>query len=602
MFNFFLPGLSEHYGILSRLRVGTKFDIFKVLALSSLAVFFEAWGIAMVLPIISFINSGRDTVKFANASKVGGYIVEVFSATNLPLNLLTLCSVVILMISIRQVLNYLQTLQIDLIKLRVGRNLSIRCFQSILGSKAENIGSYESGQFASLVQHECQAASSILRIYARIWGLLLTFGIYISIMLVMAPVASIGAIVLIGGIIMSMEGFINITRRLAGRRIDVRANFISFLNERFRSWRLIKMSNALAFESTRALEHAQRDFDTEYAVSRIGGILQMILTPIVMFVALFGLYFTIEYLSVDVEKVAMFMVILLRLVPTGQSLSGQRNLIASYDPSLRLIEKTLLQSKTAKEKVEEGRDIHNLNKGIVFKNVFFKYPGEKTLVLKNINTTIPAGKMTAIIGHSGAGKSTLIDLILRIYDPSEGQIYYDEILLDEFSLASLRQKISCVTQETFVMNDSVAENIKYLKRDATMEQIQEAVNHAHAREFIENLPEGFDTFLGENGTRLSGGEKQRITLARAFLSGAKIFILDEPTSALDSEAEAKIQEVIEEFVKKMGLTVIVIAHRLSTIKNADFILHLSKGEVIQQGSPKDVLNNMSEIAEVAHLI
>ncbi len=592
-----LPSFADHYHILRKLRVGSRLDLVKILSLTSLTVFFEAWGIAMVLPIIGFLRHNSDPAVFAESSKIGKYVVEAFFYVGLPVNLLSLCSVAIVMITMRQALNYFHTIHIDRIKLRVGHDLCIRCFEGILGSNAETIGQYRAGQFAALVQHECQAAASVIRNYARIWSQLLTLGIYMAIMLAMAPLASLGAIAFIGGMMLSMGVLIKVTRRLAARRIQVRADFISFLNERFRAWRLIKTGNTLSFERGKAREFAQLDLDTEFAVTRTGGLLQLILTPVVMFVALFALYFTIEHLQVEIDKVAMFMVILLRLVPTGQSLNSQRNQLASYEPALRLVKKTLDQAHAQKEHMTDGKELPDLHKEILFENVSFTYRGEGVRVLENVSCAIPAGKMTAIIGHSGAGKSTLIDLILRLYPPDQGRILFDGVPLDEFSLVSFRRGIACVTQESLIFDDSVAENIRYLKQDASMEEIKEAVRCAYAGEFIENLPEGFETRLGENGARLSGGEKQRIALARTFLSGAKIIILDEPTSALDYDSERNIQEAVEKFVNEMGLTVIVIAHRLSTIKNADLVLQFSKGELVRQGPPEEALPNISGLAQ-----
>ncbi len=585
--------LSDHYRLIREVRAGNKADLYKILSLTSLTVFFEAWGIAMVLPIIGFLRSDSDPARFAEESKFGKYVVETFSFVGLPLNLLTLCFIVITMITVRQALNYVYTLHVSHLKLRVGRDLSLRCFVGILGSKAENIGHYRAGQFALLLQQECQAAASMVRCYSRIWSLLLTFVIYFSIMLIISPLASVGAMVLIGGMLVALGGFTKVTRHLAARRIRVRADLVSFFEERFRGWLLIKTGNALDFERENARKFIQRDFDTEFSVSRIGGLAQMILTPTVMFIALFSTYFAIEYFHMEVDKVAMFMFILLRLVPTGQAFSGQRHLINSYDPSLRLIAKTLEQARAATENLKVGEKLPALTKGIAFEDVSFTYPGEETQVLQNINFAIPAGKMTAIIGHSGAGKTTVIDLVNRLYSPTQGRVLYDGVPVDKFNLNAYRDHIISVTQETTLFNDSIAEGIKYFNRTASTEEIETAARLAHADEFIRGFPEGFDTSVGENGSRLSGGEKQRVALARIFLSKAEIIILDEPTSALDLGSEAKIRDTLEQLINMKDRTVIVIAHRLSTIKNADFIIHLSGGELVDFGPPEKILGKGS---------
>jgi ABC-type multidrug transport system fused ATPase/permease subunit len=589
IFSFILPGLSEHFRILRKLRAGTKGDIFRSISLTILTVFFEAWGIAMVLPIIAFLRSDSDAVIFAESSKIGKYIVEFYSFIGIPVNLLTLCTVVIIMITVRQTLNFVYTLYIDGIKLRVGRDLSIRCFESIMRSSAQNIGTYRAGQFATLVQHECQAAASVVRNYSRILSLTTTFGIYIVIMFSLAPTASIAALLLVGAIVLALGRYINATRRLSETRIQVRARLISYLSERFGAWRLIKTSNAVEYERDQMTILAQKDMDTEFAVVRVGGKMQLYLTPAIMFLALYTLYFTIEYLDVEIEKVAIFMLILMRLVPTSQSLNGQRNQLASYEPSLHLIDRTLDQGLANAEALHVGAELPLLRNGIVFENVSFGYPGEENLVLRNVSVSIPSGKMTALVGHSGAGKSTLIDLILRLYMPSKGRVLYDGVPLQDFNLASFRKGIAYIDQEPLIFDVSVFENIRYARRDATIKEVREAAKLANALDFIERLPQGFETSLGEHGARLSGGEKQRIALARTFLSGAKVIIMDEPTSALDLESERKIKEVIEDLVKNMGITAIIVSHRDSTIENADKVLEFEKGRLL------DISNTAAEI-------
>lgn len=596
---WFQPTWLEHYRILRKLRVGTKKDIYKTLSLTTLTVLFEAGGIALVLPILSFIRNDRDTVKFANDTDFGRYVVEAFSYVHVPLNLFTLSSCVIAMITMRQALNYFYTLRIDYMKIRVGRDLSLSVFKAILGSTPENISNYRAGQFAILVQHECQAAASIVRNYARIWSLLLTFAIYLYIMFLMSVAASIAAMVMIGGLLVALGKFVKIVRILGEKRIQVRSNYVSFLNERFRAWKLIKTAGTLAFERETTREYAQKDFDTEYAVTRTGGLVQLILTPVAMFMALSALYISVEYMSIEMDLMIMFMIIIIRLVPAAQNLNGQRIQLANFDPALRLVERALDQSRSAKEEIRAGKDVPSLRTEIRFENVSFSYPGKKDLALKNISASFPAGKITAIVGHSGAGKSTLIDLILRLYRPTAGRILYDGTPIDEFDLAAFRHRIVCMTQELFLFRDTIAENIRYMNRSATGEEIVEASQFANADDFINDLPNGYETYLGESGAGLSGGEKQRIALARVFLSGADIIILDEPTGALDYQSERKIQNAIKGIVKRFGITVIIIAHRHSTIENADLVLHLSKGQLIHEGTPEDVLSTVPSMPNEA---
>ena len=227
---------------------------------------------------------------------------------------------------------------------------------------------------------------------------------------------------------------------------------------------------------------------------------------------------------------------------------------------------------------------------INFKNVNFNYESNQdNEVLKNINLEIAGNKMTALVGHSGSGKSTLLSLIPRIYDPSSGEIHLDGQNIKEVKLSSLRKEISIVDQNTTLFDDTVLNNIKYAKPDATNEQIFQAAEMAMCTDFINKLENKFETKIGENGVKLSGGEKQRLSIARAFLKNSKIILLDEATSSLDSETEEKIQKALEKLTSNK--TTIVIAHRLSTILNSNKIYVLDKGCVVDQGKHDELLEN-----------
>ena len=229
---------------------------------------------------------------------------------------------------------------------------------------------------------------------------------------------------------------------------------------------------------------------------------------------------------------------------------------------------------------------------IFFKNVDFKYNDLEKKVLKSANLEIKGGKMTALVGLSGAGKSTILNLIPRFYDPSSGKIIIDNQSIHDFNINSLREKISLVSQETTLFDDTVKNNIAYAKLEASNEEIMLAAKNSYADEFIQKLPEGYETIIGENGVRLSGGEKQRLSIARAMLKKSSIILLDEATSSLDSDTEAKIQNAITLLTKNK--TTVVIAHRLSTILNAHMIYVIKEGEIITNGTHETLLKD-SEI-------
>ena len=263
-------------------------------------------------------------------------------------------------------------------------------------------------------------------------------------------------------------------------------------------------------------------------------------------------------------------------VGVGQGMSAARRIIPIID-----IDNKIKNSETCKNlKLEDG--------SINFKNVTFNYESKiNSTVLKNIDIHIKGGKTTALVGHSGAGKSTLLNLIPRIYDIKNGEIKIDNQNIKDLNLKSLRKEISIVDQNITLFDDTVFNNIKYAKPDASVEEIYKAADLSMCSEFIENLEHKFETIIGENGVRLSGGEKQRLSIARAILKKSSIILLDEATSSLDSETEEKIQKAIEILTKDK--TTLVIAHRLSTILNSDTIYVLDKGKVVGSGNHENLI-------------
>ena len=229
---------------------------------------------------------------------------------------------------------------------------------------------------------------------------------------------------------------------------------------------------------------------------------------------------------------------------------------------------------------------------INFKNISFKYNAEERKVLNSINLNIIGGEMTSLVGHSGAGKTTILNLIPRFYDKVSGDILIDGQSIYDVSLNSLRNNISLVNQDTTLFDDTIKNNIAYANLDATDDEIIEAAKLSHCNEFIDKLPNKFDTIIGENGTRLSGGEKQRLSIARAMLKKSKIILLDEATSSLDAETESKIQEAIKLLTKDR--TTLVIAHRLSTVMSSKTICVVDNGEIVAEGNHQELLQK-SEI-------
>jgi subfamily B ATP-binding cassette protein MsbA len=238
---------------------------------------------------------------------------------------------------------------------------------------------------------------------------------------------------------------------------------------------------------------------------------------------------------------------------------------------------------------KNSKDVNIINGEIKFQNLNFRYNSKEDYVLKEVNLNIAGGKMTSLVGHSGSGKSTILNLIPRFYDALSGDILIDNQSIYKVKIKSLRDKISLVSQDTTLFDDTIKNNIKYAKQDVSDEDIISAAKFSYSHEFIEKLPKKYETIIGENGVRLSGGEKQRLSIARAMIKKSPIILLDEATSSLDAETESKIQDALKILTKDR--TTIVIAHRLSTILNSDQIYIIDAGNVVANGKHDELLNN-----------
>ncbi|MEB3100768.1 ABC transporter ATP-binding protein [Ferviditalea candida] len=298
------------------------------------------------------------------------------------------------------------------------------------------------------------------------------------------------------------------------------------------------------------------------------------------------IYFSVAVFDARGEQLLLIILIFSRLWPRFTSIQSNLEQIAASIPAFKALMKLQRDCKFAKE--SEGEHMNNkveplhMNEGLECRHVYFRYnPYEAVPTLQDINIHIPAKSMTAIVGPSGAGKSTLIDLLMGMLKPEQGRICVDGDPLTDDRIFSFRRSISYVPQDPFLFNASIRENLLLIEPDAREEQIWKALKFASAAEFVKKLPDGLDTIIGDRGVRLSGGERQRLVVARAILRQPSILILDEATSALDTENEANIQQALDNL--KGTMTIIVVAHRLSTIRNADQVIVLDQGKVMQIG-------------------
>jgi len=381
-------------------------------------------------------------------------------------------------------------------------------------------------------------------------------------------------------------------RRVSTGCQESMADLNSFLHETFAGNKIVKAFGMESYEKKRFFEKTFRLFKIEMKAV----VARSLSSPIMEFLAGLGIAFIIWYGGSKVISGTStagtffsFMAAVLMLYDPVKKLSGLNNAVqqglAAADRVFDIIEMET-DIKEKKNPVEIKRGPHRVS----FENVFFKY--ENVMVLKDINLDVKAGEVLALVGMSGGGKTSLVNLIPRFYDVTQGAIRVDGVNICNASISSLRDQMAIVTQEPILFNESVRNNIAYGKMNATEQEIVKAAKAAYAHDFIQGFPDKFDTNIGELGGRLSGGEKQRICIARALLKDAPILILDEATSSLDAEAEMLVQKALENLMK--GRTTFVVAHRLSTIDYADRIAVIVNGRIVEEGKREELIAQKGE--------
>lgn len=353
---------------------------------------------------------------------------------------------------------------------------------------------------------------------------------------------------------------------------------------------LVKVSNARDREFAHYTQVSDEAASLEYRKTVIAKLITPMQELITLFsvLALFGvmLFLLIESKTTEATSFLVYFYVILNAANKFSALSSFHG---DFVANAGALEEVLNVFDPAdKEVIPEGKDkFAGFSRSIDFKDVRFSYKDD-VQVLNGLSLRIEHGKMTAIVGPTGAGKTTVISLLLRQYDCAPGSIFLDDRDIRGFSSESLLSRIALVSQETLLLNDSLLHNISYGKEGASMEEVRDVVRRARLDELVQRLPDGLDTLIGDRGVMLSGGEKQRVSIARALLRGAEILILDEATSSLDAKTEQMIQEAMDDASK--GRTAIVIAHRLSTIKNADRIVVMDNGRCVEQGSLDELLS------------
>ncbi len=473
----------------------------------------------------------------------------------------------------------------------IKKKLQFNMVKSLIKTDTQTIDKKHSGKFISNLTYDVNQITSLLSnaILTLFKDTLTLFGL-LSVMFLQNWKLALASIIMI-----PLAG---ISSKILGKRVrkvtteaQEKSGFLTtYLVELFKNHKLIKIFQKENYENERADHHLSelKNKNKKIAIVfvRMSPVMET-LTGIMIAILIFYSAILISKDELDINNFFSFLAAMMlayqpvRALSTlnivyNQGISAASRILPIIDQQNKVTNK----SHAKPIKVSKGE--------IKFKNVNFSYDEESEKTLKSINLEFLGGKMTSLVGYSGSGKSTILNMIPRFYDVQSGDITLDNQSLYEVTLESLRSNISLVSQETTLFDDTIMKNIKYAKKDASDDEVYEAAKLSFCEDFIKNLPQNYNTLIGENGVRLSGGEKQRIAIARAMMKKSPVVLLDEATSSLDSETESKIQDALKILTKNK--TTIVIAHRLSTILNSNNIYVIDNGNVVGSGKHEELLS------------
>lgn len=550
---------------------------------------FESIGIILLIPLLGL--TGVINVDFEGNSFISSVNV-LFQSIPQNITLLVVLILYLLLITAQGFFHRQQVILSGKIQQGFSKYLRDETYRYLIQADWSFFLKKRKTDIINLMTTELMRVSGGINFFLQfLTSIVFTF-IQIGIAFWFSPKMTISVLLFGFAIILFSKKFINRSSLIGNETVELSKRYLAGITDHFNGIKDIKSNS---------LEKSHIDWVSKISKRIEKNILEMILLRstsqfiykiVAAFLIASFLFLSINVFHAQPAELMLIILIFSRLWPRVSSIQQNLEQLSSLIPSFKaLID---LQNESLKAKEFHERNLNNikpifLNREIECRQVKFRYDkNQPVYALQEINVKIPTNCMTAIVGPSGAGKSTMIDLLMGLNRPEQGEILIDGVPLNRENLLPFRRSISYVPQDPFLFNSTVRENLMMINPEANEEQIWKALNFASADVFVKNLPDGLDTLIGDRGIKLSGGERQRIVLARAILKNPSILVLDEATSALDTENEAKIQEALEKLKGKM--TIIVIAHRLSTIRNADQVIVLDKGKIVQQGGFKQLAN------------
>lgn len=564
--------------------------VISIIIFSFSGAIFNNVGIALLVPIFVLFLGDGEQIDIPNNPPIFKQFFSLFEGFEGEQKILAMLGFVLLAITLKNLTNYVSFMLGNFYYKYLVNRLRLQGLRLLMEVDLDYYVKNNLGDILNNINSEVdRTAGAVKNVIAMLINSI-TILTFIYFLLLISWQLTILATVLLLTVFFLNQFFVNYSKKMGIVLIEKSKRYSRKIIDVMTGIRLIKtVSNEEdEYQQIKQLIKDREDIQLKLqSISAlIGPLNEMSGIIVILSLILIGRYFFVQQTKEFAPLLLTYLIILFRLLPFIGQLNNIRTQFANNIPSVELVMDFLRRDN--KPFLSIGNKLFtNLTRGIYFEKVKFSYPEHDKVVLQEIDLWVPKGKTIALVGASGAGKSTIADLLPRFYDPTSGRIMIDDIDLREYNLKSLRRAMGIVSQDTFLFDNSVRYNIAYGLHDVTEEEIIDAAKRANAYEFIVQLPQGFDTEIGDRGVMLSGGQRQRIAIARALLRDPDILILDEATSALDTVSERLVQEAIEELSRDR--TTLVIAHRLSTIQKAYQIVVLDRGQIVEIGNHEELL-------------
>lgn len=553
---------------------------------------FNGVGTTMIVPVILKIVG--QTVDLKGAPQILKSILLPFDNLPADYQIMVMSIAIIFIIFLKNFASYSSSLASSFLIRHLTSDIRESGLNLLLEVDIDYYSNMKVGDLINRLGGETTRAANAIGSAIKLVILVITILVFVGLLLSISWQLTIITTILLSCVTLINQSAISRARVFGKQLSDFSTSYSISVLETLSGIRLVKATGNenREYQKIKQLirDRETADFKAQVYSEAIGPVSEVTgITTLMLIVFLARTFFADQVSSLS-TVILTYILVLLRLLPFISQLNSLRSNFANTAASVEIVAEFLQVDN--KPLMPQGKlPYTKLEQGVHFNHISFGYPNQEKLVLQDVDLYLPRGTTLALVGGSGAGKSTLADLLPRFYDPVSGVITIDGKDLTEFEIKSLRKAMGIVSQDTFLFNDSVRNNIAYGKPDATEEEVLTAAKRANAYEFISKLPQGFDTMIGDRGVMLSGGQRQRLAIARALLQNPEILILDEATSALDTVSERLVQAAIDDLSRDR--TTLVIAHRLSTVQKADQIAVLDQGRVVEVGTHEELLKNGS---------